>query len=108
VEGWRLIGSSYVPLEPNERGWLWSEELGLWLGTWVGQYNWMPATWLRMYTAAGTLVPVQAEAEYERAEAEHQRAAAERQRAEGLEQEVARLRTLLQQQPPQKNGGQSK
>ena len=108
LEGWRLIGGSYAPLQANEQGWLWSEELGLWLGTWVGEYHWIRRTWLRMFTAAGDLVPVLEEAERARAEQERQRAEQERQRADQAEQELARLRTLLQQQqPPKTNGAQS-
>jgi len=91
LDGWRLIGSSYAPLQPNEHGWLWSEELGLFLGTWVGEYQGIRATWLRMYTADGTLVPTQAEAA--------------QQRAEQAEQEIARLRALLQQPPPPETNG---
>ena len=30
--GYRLQGGEYVPIEPNERGWRWSEVLGAWLG----------------------------------------------------------------------------
>jgi Uma2 family endonuclease len=119
LDGWRLIGSSYVALQPNERGWLWSEELGLWLGTWVGEYKTMAATWLRMYTPDGVLVPTALEAEQQRAEQERlekeverqraeqerQRAEQERQRAEQAERELARLRASLQQQTSPKNGG---
>ncbi len=72
--GWRLTGSHYVALEPNERGWLWSEQMSLWLGTWQGEYLRTMATWLRFYTPKGELVPT---------------------RAEAAEAEVARLRALL-------------
>jgi len=91
--GWRLTNGphnelSYAELAPNERGWLWSSELSLWLGTWQGEYLRVIDTWLRFYTADGQLMPSQAEAEAERAEAEARR-------AEAAEAEVARLRTLL-------------
>jgi hypothetical protein len=95
LDGWRSIGSSYAPLQPKEQGWLWSEELGLFLGTWVGDYRNISATWLRMYTADGVLVPTRAEAARQVAERERQRA----------EQELALLRALLQQPPqPETNG----
>lgn len=72
--GWRLSNSHYVDLEPNERGWLWSKELNLWLGAWQGEYLRTSATWLRFYTTEGQMVPTLAEA---------------------AEAEVARLRALL-------------
>jgi Uma2 family endonuclease len=37
LHGWRLIGGRYQELQPNEKGWLWSEELQLWVGTWEGE-----------------------------------------------------------------------
>lgn len=79
--GWRLMGGHYTELEPNARGWLWSDEMNLWLGTWQGEYLRTMTTWLRFYTPEGELVPTRAEAEA--------------QRAEAAEAEVARLRALL-------------
>ncbi len=106
LEGFRLIGQNYARLQPNEHGWLWSTELGLWLGTWRGVFQGEnEETWLRLYTADGQLVLLEEEQERQRAEQERQRAEQERQRAEQAEQELARLRTLLQQQTPPKNGG---
>ncbi len=90
--GWRLEGGDYVPIEPNERGWLWSEVLGLWLGIWEGRFQRIGGVWLRFYTPEGELVPHPVEEaqqlldqERQRAEAERQRAEAERQRAEQAE-----------------------
>ncbi len=62
VVGWRLGTHGYRPIAPNARGWLWSEQLQLWLGTWQGQYLQMRTWWLRFYDAAGQLVLLQAEA----------------------------------------------
>jgi Uma2 family endonuclease len=102
LEGWRLQGGVYQDLQPNERGWLWSEELQLWLGTWVGEYHGLEETWLRFYHPDGRLVLLPGEAEHRRAEIEHhhamterQRAETERQRAEQAEAELARLKALL-------------
>jgi Uma2 family endonuclease len=111
LEGWRLSDSDqrYHDIPTNERGWMWSNVLQLWLGTWEGDR--MGVTnrlWPRFYDAQGQLVLLQAEtesqraeaehrraqAEHQRAEAEHQRAEAERQRAEAAEAELARLRAL--------------
>ncbi len=88
LEGWRLTRAKYQAIRPNSQGWLWSEELGLWLGTWKGKYEEREAVWLRFYDTKGRLVPDFAEAERKRAEAE-------RQRAEAAEAELARLKAQL-------------
>jgi Uma2 family endonuclease len=80
-EGFRLIGNQYQDIPPNDRGWRWSQELGLYLG--------IENEKLRYFTPEGTLVPTPEEAaleEIRRAEAERQRAEAERQRAEAEQQ----------------------
>jgi Uncharacterized protein conserved in cyanobacteria, COG4636 len=82
LAGYRLQGDDYVPIVPNERGWLWSEVLGVWLGVSDLPYQGWRYRWLRYYDAEGRLVPTGEEAERQRAEAERQRAEAERQRAE--------------------------
>jgi Uma2 family endonuclease len=96
--GWRLKGTSYEAMEPTFGGRMWSEELGLWLGVWVGSYLGRNSAWLRFFTKEGFLVLTEAEAERQRAEADRQRAEAERQRAEAAEAELARLKAQL---PPQ-------
>jgi Uma2 family endonuclease len=97
--GWRLANGAYSPIVPDERGWLWSEEAGLWLGAWQGPFLALEHTWLRFYTAEGNLVLTGEEAERQRAETERQRAetaeqqlAAERRRVAALETELRRLR----------------
>jgi Uma2 family endonuclease len=47
LEGWRHDGFKYKPIQPNDKGFLYSEKLGLWLGLWVGSYLGEEATWLR-------------------------------------------------------------
>ncbi len=84
--GWRRERQGYVPIPPDARGWLWSEELGLWLGAWEGRFFGEQHTWVRFYTAKGELVLLPEEAERRRAEAAEQRAEAEHQRAETAEQ----------------------
>jgi Uma2 family endonuclease len=118
LEGWRLNqGSRYHALVANERGWLWSQELGLWLGTWEGVYLGQRSVWLCFYTPQGELVLTEAELEHQRAEQERQRAEEEhrraqeeqqraeqeRQRAEALAAEVSRLQALLKEKglPPE-------
>lgn len=112
LKGFRLIAGRYQPIQPNEKGWLWSEKLGLWVGTWPGTYKRDQSTWMRFYTKEGDLVLMAAEAQEQRAEAEKQRAdfeqqraeaekqqaEAEKQRAEAAEEELARLKALLAKQ----------
>jgi Uma2 family endonuclease len=91
--GFHIVDGQYHDLPPNQQGWLWSQQLGLYLGVHEQQ--------LRFFTAEGQLVPTpeesaeqaeaRAEAEHQRAEAEHQRAETERQRNERL---AAKLREL--------------
>jgi Uma2 family endonuclease len=116
--GWRLQGRRYQEIEPDEQGWLWSDEMELWLGPWEGKFQRTYTTWLRFFTPEGDLVltlgeaearraqeesrraraaSMRAQAEAQRAEAEAQRAEAEAQRAAAAEAEVARLRARLAQ-----------
>lgn len=82
VEGWRLGGRGrYQTIKADERGWMWVEELGLWLGPWKGKYQGFEAVWLRFYDAEGRLVPLRGE------DAE--------QRAETAEAELTRLKARL-------------
>lgn len=80
LKGFRLNGTQYQPIEPNERGWLWSQELGAYVAVWDGVYLNRPDRWVRFYRADGTLVPTVAE-ELEQ----------ERQRAERLAQRLREL-----------------
>jgi Uma2 family endonuclease len=99
LQGWRLIDHRYEPMNPDESRRLWSEELGLWLGTWEGRYQERETTWLRFYDAQSNVVETLAEAE-------HQRAEVERQRAEAAEAELARLKAQMAQ-PGNSPAGQS-
>lgn len=109
VEGWFLTAAGYQDIKPNPRGWLWSNQLQLWLGPWTGVYREVHATWLRFYDPSGKPVAIKAEAQEERADQaelradrEAQRAEAEKQRAEAAEAELARLKALMAQtgKPP--------
>jgi len=77
--GWRLVNRHYQKIEPDERGWLWSEVLGLYLG--------IADDKLRYFTTEGVLVPTPEEGE----EQANQRADREKQRADFL---AERLRAL--------------
>ncbi|HEY1375317.1 MAG TPA: Uma2 family endonuclease [Gemmataceae bacterium] len=93
LEGWRLAKRRYVPIEPNGRGWLWSEELGLWIGTWRGEFQGHEDLWLRFLDSDGNVVPL-------RGELEARRAAEERQRADAAQAELVRLRQELASRRP--------
>ena len=106
LEVYRLKGDRYQLELPNENGWHWLPELGLFLGTWQGKKEERTGYWLRWWDEAGNLLPwaveqieqerqrakqeaqlaqqehLRAEQEHLRAEQEHLRAEQERQRAE--------------------------
>ncbi len=96
LAGWRLgSGKAYEAIVPNERGWLWSGQLGLWLGLWQGEYLGIKGTWPRFFDAQGQLVLVKSEREA--------------QRAEAAEAELAQLKALLAEKgiaPPPSSGSQ--
>lgn len=93
-KGFHLVDGQYQELSPDQRGWLWSPQLQLFLGIDNGK--------LRFFTPAAALVLIpqeamvieqqRAEAEHLRAEAERQRAETERQRAEDAEAQLERYR----------------
>jgi Uma2 family endonuclease len=96
LEGWRLNARGrYKAIEPNEQGWLWSEQLQLWIGLWKGEYLDQKGTWPRLFNTDSSLVPTLAEAEKQRGDAEKLRGDAERERAERAEAELAQLRARL-------------
>lgn len=106
VQGWRLEKMRYVALQPDARGWLWSDTMQAWLGMQEGHFQGTTAMWLRLFTLTGILVPTaeegvaaertRAEAEHARAEAEGVRAETERVRADAAEAENTRLRAELE------------
>jgi Uma2 family endonuclease len=101
IEGWRMNARRrYQDILPNDRGWLWSEELGLWIGSWHGVYAAMESDWPRFFTPNSQLVLNGAESEHQRAEAEHARATA-------AEAEIERLRHELEQLKKQSPGNPS-
>ncbi|MEB3337925.1 MAG: Uma2 family endonuclease, partial [Leptolyngbyaceae bacterium] len=94
LQGWQLDEHfRYQPLTANPQGWLWSEVLGFWLGTWEGTVEKETTCWLRFYDEHQNLdlLPEEAaqqhaEAERQKAEAAQQHAEAERQKAEAAQQ----------------------
>ena len=91
-QGFYLSHGKYQPLEPNEQGYLWSEQLGLFLGIHQSQ--------LRYFTPEGEILPTPeelAQQEKQRAEQEAQRAEQEAQRAEQEAQRAERLAAKLRE-----------
>jgi len=77
--------STYRPMEKDENGRYFSEQLKLWLGVATGTYQTASRPWLRWFDREGKVLPhanERAEAEAQRAETEAQRAETEAQRAE--------------------------
>jgi Uma2 family endonuclease len=74
-QGFTLISGVYQAIEPNEQGWLWSQQLGLYLGIYEDK--------LRYFTAEGELVPAPEEAA--RQEREKVRQLEERLRSLGID-----------------------
>ncbi|MCM0592141.1 MAG: Uma2 family endonuclease [Gloeotrichia echinulata IR180] len=90
--GFVLVAGKYQPLTPNIQGWLWSQQLELYLGVYQQK--------LRFFTPQGELVPTPeevAEQEKQRAEQEKQRAEQEKERAEHQKQRSDRLAAKLQE-----------
>ncbi|MBW4617338.1 MAG: Uma2 family endonuclease [Desmonostoc vinosum HA7617-LM4] len=58
--GFHLVDGEYQPLQPNEQGQLWSQQLGLYLGIYEGL--------LRFFTLDGQLVPTPEETAQQEAE----------------------------------------
>jgi Uma2 family endonuclease len=97
LQGWHLVGRSYQALQPDDRGWLWCETLGLWLGTWEGRLRREPAVgtcpWLRFYDQNGQVVLIREEI----AEQAQQQAEQAQQQAEQAQLRAERLAERLRQ-----------
>ena len=69
LQGWRLDAQGhYQSIEPDARGWLWSEQLNLWVGRWEGTFLRDDTVWMRVYMPDGELVLTDGEASRQRAE----------------------------------------
>lgn len=105
LQGWHLNAHrQYEPLTPDDRGWLWCETLGLWLGIWEGSLRREPpdgtCPWLRFYDRDGNLILIQdevAQSAQQQAEQEHQRAEQEYQRAEQAQQRAEQAQQRAEQ-----------
>ncbi|WP_198017761.1 Uma2 family endonuclease [Oscillatoria acuminata] len=85
-QGFHLMNGEYQAIEPNEHGWLWSEQLQLYLGILEEK--------LRFFTPEGELVLTpeeEADTEYARAQEAIAQVDAERQRSAILRQKLQEL-----------------
>ena len=85
LRGWRLNAEGrYEELTPDERHWLWSEQLGLWLGkaTYRFAQHASPTPVLRFFDVNGRQLLTEAEAQAQWANEQAQRAQAETKRAD--------------------------
>lgn len=99
LQGWHLdTDLHYQLLEPDERGWLWCQTLGFWLGTWQGTTDREPAIWLRFYDRSGNLVLLPEEAAQQQAEQARQQAEQARQQAEQAGQQAEQERQRAEQE----------
>jgi Uma2 family endonuclease len=90
LEGWHFTNGDYEPMEPDERGWLWSRQLELYLGTWEGSFQDTERLWLRFFDVHGRLILIGREDQQQRADLE-------KQRADAAEKALAELQTRLKQ-----------
>jgi Uma2 family endonuclease len=98
LQGWHLDANhKYQPLEPDERGWLWCETLGAWLGNWEGTLTQVSITWLRFYHPDGTLAFLPNEAAQQQAESAKQEAESAQQQAELAQSKADRLAAKLRE-----------
>lgn len=78
-QGFHLLDGQYQPLQPNSQGWLWSQQLELYLG--------IQDTKLRLFTTEGQLIPTPVEAAL-RAKSELE---SEQQRTQRLAQKLQEM-----------------
>jgi Uma2 family endonuclease len=87
--GFHLLSGRYEALAPTDSGWLWSEQLKLYLGIHERQLRW--------FSAEGQLIPLPEEAK-QQAKEQVQTIEQERQAKEKAQQRVKQLEALLRSQ----------
>jgi Uma2 family endonuclease len=88
--GFTLNNGRYEPIPPTEQGWLWSEQLGLFLGVHNEQLRW--------WTAQGELIPLPEEQVQQAKEQERRAKEQAQQQVEQAQQRAERLERLLRAQ----------
>lgn len=84
--GFNLVNGHYQPIQPNEQGWLWSEQLQLFLG--------IHETKLRYFAPDGQLLPSPTEAALSATQQAEQAAQQAEQAAQRADRLAAKLREL--------------
>ncbi|MDX2229964.1 MAG: Uma2 family endonuclease [Leptolyngbyaceae cyanobacterium bins.349] len=92
-QGFHLLDGIYQPLEPTPQGWLWSEQLELYLGIHDQQ--------LRFFTPEGRLIPLPETAAEQRAEQAQREAELAQREAELERQKRVALEEKLRSLPPE-------
>jgi len=89
-KGFHLLDGEYEELPPNQQGWLWSKQLGLYLGIYESK--------LRFFSEEGQLIPIPQEVaqqeQQQRVQAEQQLSQAEQQLSQA-EQQLTEMESLL-------------
>jgi Uma2 family endonuclease len=88
--GFHLVNSQYEPIAPTDAGWLWSEQLQLFLGIHQRQLRW--------FSEQGQLIPLPEEVERQRAEQAEQAEEQEREAKEQAQKRAEQLEALLRSQ----------
>ncbi len=91
-KGFRLMAGQYQPIEPNAEGWLWSQQLELFLGVYESK--------LRFFSPEKQLVVTpeeRAQVAQQQAQAAQQQAQAEREQRELAQQRVEELLAKLKE-----------
>lgn len=95
LEGYRQNGAGYHPLEPNTRGRLTVEPMGVEFGLWEGYYHGYQLLWLRAWDLASGAMLLTGE---ELAECNRLRAEQEQKRAEEAEELLDDSRRMLEEE----------
>jgi Uma2 family endonuclease len=97
LQGWRLVENRYQAIEPNQKGQLWCDEMGLWLGVVSYQFfkDLETVKTPRFFDKNGQLIPTRDETERMEKDIQTEQAEKAEQRAKKAEAEIAQLRALL-------------
>jgi Uma2 family endonuclease len=93
-QGFSLLQGKYQPIQPNPQGWLWSHELGCYLG--------IADRVLRLFANNGQLLPLPEEEAQQQAEQARQQAEQAQQQAEQARQQAEQAQQALQQEREQR------
>ncbi|BCU10733.1 Uma2 family endonuclease [Microcystis aeruginosa] len=96
LQGFTILEGQYQAISANDRGYLWSEQLGLYLGIFERK--------LRYFTADGQLVPTPQEAELQQRQAKEQALLEKEQERQGKEQALLEKEQILLEKEQERQG----